>query len=93
MARNPESDDLVGIEVVTEEFMVHLARAVKDAQVDEKCCYHCSSPEHIICNCPLVKTSRDKKWLNGKEGDSNDEGSLDPSNNKKHCKESPDGGS
>ena len=64
----PESDDPGGIEGVTEEFMVQLARAVKDAQADEKCCYHCNSPEHFICNCPLVRTSRDKKQLNGKEG-------------------------
>ena len=48
--------------------MVHLARAVKDAQADEKCCYHCSSPEHFIHNFLLVKTSREKKQLNGKEG-------------------------
>ena len=65
---DPESDDPSGIEGVTEEFMVQLARVVKDAQADEKCCYHCSSLEHFICNCPLVKTSRDKKQLNGKEG-------------------------
>ena len=48
--------------------MVQLARAVKDAQADEKRCYHCNSPEHFICNCPLMKTARDKKQLNGKEG-------------------------
>ena len=48
--------------------MVRLARVVKDTQTDEKCCYHCSSPEHFICNCPLMKTARDKKQLNGKEG-------------------------
>ena len=36
--------------------------------MDEKCCYHCSSPEHFIHNCPLMKTARDKKQLNGKEG-------------------------
>ena len=48
--------------------MVHFARAVKDTQEDEKCYYYCSSPEHFNCNCPLVKTSRDKKQLNGKEG-------------------------
>ena len=66
--KDPESDDSGGIEGVTEEFMVRLARAVKDAQTDEKCCYHCSSPEHSICNCPLMKTARDKKQLNGKEG-------------------------
>ena len=51
-----------------EEFVVQLARAMKNAQPDEKCCYHCSSPEHFIRNCPLVKTTRDKKQLNGKEG-------------------------
>ena len=65
---DPESDDPSGIDGVTEEFMVHLARVVKDAQADEKHCYHCSSLKHFICNCPLVKTSRDKKQLYGKEG-------------------------
>ena len=44
-----ESDHPSRIEGVTEEFMVCLARAVKDAQADEKHCYHCSSPEHFIC--------------------------------------------
>ena len=47
---------------------IHLARAVKDAQADKKCCYHCSIPEHFIHNCLLVETSREKKQLNGKEG-------------------------
>ena len=65
---DPESDDPDGIEGVTEEFMVWLARVVKDAQMDEKRCYHCSSPEHFIRNCPLMKTDRDKKQLNVKEG-------------------------
>ena len=51
-----------------EEFMVQLARVVKDAQMYEKCCYHCSSPEHFLCNCLLMKNARDKKQLNGKEG-------------------------
>ena len=63
-----ESDDPGRIKGVTEEFIIHLARAVKDAQADEKCCYHCSSPEHFIHNCLLVKTSREKKQLNSKEG-------------------------
>ena len=63
-----ESDDPDGIERVMEEFMIWLARAVKDTQMDEKCCYHCSSPEHFIHNCPLMKTTRDKKQLNRKEG-------------------------
>ena len=65
---DPKSDDPDGIKGVMEEFMVQLARAVKDAQTDEKCCYHCSSPEHFIRNYLLMKTTRDKKQLNGKEG-------------------------
>ena len=64
----PENDNPDGIKGVTEEFMVWLARAVKDAQTDERHCYHCSSPEHFIRNCPLMKTARDKKQLNRKEG-------------------------
>ena len=63
-----ESDDPAGIKGVTEEFMVQLARAVKDAQMDEKHCYHCSSPKHFIRNCPLMKAARDKKQINRKEG-------------------------
>ena len=63
---------------VTKEFMVQLAKAVKDTQADEKHCYHCSSPEHFICNCPLVKTSRDKKQLNGKEGMASMKGAWTP---------------
>ena len=49
-----ESNNLGGNEGVTGEFMVYLTRAVKDAQAEEKCCYHCSSPEHFICNCLLI---------------------------------------
>ena len=63
-----ESNDRDGIDGVTEEFMVRLARVVKDAQADEKHCYHCSSPEHFIRNCLLMKAARDKKLLNRKEG-------------------------
>ena len=87
-----ESDDPGRIEGVTEEFMVFLARAVKDAQADEKCCYHCSSPEHFICNCPLVKTSKEKT-VKQEGGDDINEGSLDPSGNDQCHKEPPDGGS
>ena len=42
-----ESEDPNGINKVMEEFMVHLARAMKDTQMEEKCCYHCSSLEHL----------------------------------------------
>ena len=58
---NPEHYDPNGIEGVMEEFMVQLASTVKDAQADENCCYHCSSPEHFTHNCPFMKTTRDKK--------------------------------
>ena len=73
-----ESDNLGRIKGVIEEFMVCLARAVKDAQADEKHCYHCSSPEHFICNCQLVKTSSEKKQLNGKEGMASMKGAQTP---------------
>ena len=73
-----ESDDPYGIEGVTEEFMVWLARAVKDAQMDEKHCYHCSSPEDFVRNCLLMKTARDKKQLNGKEGTAMMKGAWTP---------------
>ena len=63
-----DGEDPGGIKGVTEEFIIQLAKVVKDTQTDEKCCYHCSSPEHFICNCPLMKTTRDKKQLNEKEG-------------------------
>ena len=53
-----ESEDPNGIKSVTNKFIVHLARAVKNAQQEEKHCYHCSSQEHFICECPLVKAYR-----------------------------------
>ena len=65
---DPVSDNPQGIKGVMEDFMVWLARAVKDMQMEEKCCYHCSSPEHFICNCLLMKAATDKKQLNRKEG-------------------------
>ena len=74
-----EIDDPDGIKGVTEEFMVQLARAVKDAQTDEKHCYHCSRLEHFIHNCLLMKTARDKKQLNRKERTVMTKGAQSPS--------------
>ena len=62
------SADPNGIDRVTEEFMVYLARAVKDAQTEKKHCYHCSSLEHFIHNCLLMKALRENMQLNSKEG-------------------------
>ena len=73
-----ESDNPSRIKGVTEEFVVCLARGVKDTQADEKHCYHCSSPEHFICNCPLIKTSSENRQLNCKEGTALRKGSQTP---------------
>ena len=62
-----DSEDPDGLDGMTEEFMVYLARAVKDAQQYEKCCYQCSSPDHFIRDCPLVKLARKEPNLNHKE--------------------------
>ena len=63
-----ESKDLDGIESKTKEFMVHLTRAVKDVQKEEKHCYHSSSLEHFICDYQLVKATQTDSHLNQKEG-------------------------
>ena len=73
-----EIRDPDGIDGVTEEFMVHLAWTVKDAQVEEKCCYHCNSPKHFTCNCPLVRASRENTQLNCKEGTASRKGAWTP---------------
>ena len=59
-----------------EEFMVHLVRAMKDAQVEEKCCYHCSS--HFIHESPLVRALRENMQLNCKEGMASKMGAQTP---------------
>ena len=63
-----ENEDPGSINRVTEEFMVHLAWTMKDAQVEEKHCYHCNNPKHFSHDCPLVRASREKMQLNCKEG-------------------------
>ena len=86
-----ESENPNGIEGVTEDFIVYLARTVKDAQQEEKCCYHCSSPEHFICKCPLVKTSRMDSPLNQKEGMVPKKGAQTPEGDMTTQKASQDG--
>ena len=73
-----ESEDPDGIEGVTEEFIVCLARVVKDIQKDEKQGYHCNSTDHFICQCPLVKASRSATHLNWKEGTVPEKGAKTP---------------
>ena len=66
-----ESKDPDGM---TEEFIVHLARAVKETQKDKKHCYYCSSTEHFICECLMVRVSRSAAHLNQKEGTAMEKG-------------------
>ena len=73
-----ESKDPNSIDGVAKEFMVCLVRAVKDAQVEEKCCYHCSRSEHFIHDCPLVRVSRENMQLNHKEGMASKKGAQAP---------------
>ena len=61
-------EDLNGIKGMTEEFIVHLARAVKDAQQMEKYCHHCDSPDHFICNCPQLMEMKADSSLSQKDG-------------------------
>ena len=82
-----DGEDPDGIKGVTEEFIIYIARAVKDTQQEEKCCYHCSSLDHFICNCPLVAASRTDLHLNQKRGDSTKKGS--PSNKGDPAKGAP----
>ena len=71
--KNPD-----GINRVTEEFMVCLEQLVKDAQAEERNCYYCSSPEHFICNCLLVRASKENTQLNCKEGIASRKGTWTP---------------
>ena len=72
------SKDPDGTNCVTEEFIVCLARVVKEAQQEEKCCNHCSSMEHFKHECPLVKASRSAAHLNQKEGTAPEKGAWAP---------------
>ena len=57
---------------------MHLARAVKDVQVEDKCCYHCSNPKHFICDCLPVRASIENVQLNCKEGTALRKGAWTP---------------
>ena len=48
--------------------MVWLARAVKDAQMDESTATIAAALNILFAIVLLMKTARDKKQLNGKEG-------------------------
>ena len=57
---------------------------------EEKCCYHCSSLNHFIHDCPLVNASRTDSHLNH-WGDGSEEGSWGPSDESDHANDTPRG--
>ena len=63
-----DSKDPDGLDGIMKEFMMGLARAIKNAHQDEKHCYHWSSLDPIIRDCPLVKLARKEPCLHCKEG-------------------------
>ena len=73
-----DSKDPDGLDGIKEEFMVHFTRAIKDAQQDKKCCCHCSSLDHFIWDCPLVKSDRKEPNLSNKEGMAPKKGAQTP---------------
>ena len=73
-----DADNPDGIKGITEEFIIHLARAIKDAPQAGKCCYHCDSPEHVICDCPLLAGAQVGPPLNQREGMALRKGSWAP---------------
>ena len=93
LSQEEDIEDPDGINGVMEEFMVHLAWSVKEAQMEEKCCYHCSSPEHFICNCPLVRPFKENTQLNCKEGTASRKGAQTPQMKNDNAQEPPGGGS
>ena len=88
-----ESEDPDSIDGVMEEFMVHLARAVKDTQVEEKCCYHCSSPRALYPRLPIGGSLKEKYAVKLQGGGGIAEGSLGPSDKDNYTQESQGGGS
>ena len=82
-----ETEDPDSIDGVTEEFMVHLAWTVKDAQVEEKHCYHCSSPKHFIPDCLPHESLQREYAVKLQGGDSIKEGSPGPSDENDNTKE------
>ena len=73
-----DGEDPDGIGGLTKEFIVCLARAVKDIQEVEKHCYHCGSPGHFICNCPLVAGLRAGFPFKPERGDGTKKGPKAP---------------
>ena len=84
-----ESKDPNSIDRITEELMVHLARAMKDTQVEEKCCYHFGALHLWL---PISKNIKSEYAFKLQGGDCTKEGSLSLSDKSDHTKNHPGGG-
>ena len=66
------SDNPDGTEGITKE-SICLARAIKDAQQVENCCYHCGSQNHFIHDCPLLVGAQGRPAFTLEGGDGTEE--------------------
>ena len=73
-----DGNDPDSIEGITEKLIVHLTRAVKEAEQAEKHYYHCNSPDHFIHNCPQLVRTEVNSPLNQKEETVPRKGAWDP---------------
>ena len=87
-----DSEDPDDIKGVTEKFIAHLARTVKDTQQMEKHCYHCDSPDHFIHDCPQLAETKADCTFKLERGDSTEEGRPNPSRKDGHTKGAPEHG-
>ena len=81
--------DTDGLDGITEEFMVCLTRAVKIAQQEEKCCYHCSQPRSFPKGLSFGAIDHRGTKFKPQRGDSAKEGSPDPSRKGDSTRDTP----
>ena len=70
---------------------IGLVRAVKDAQKDEKCCYHCGSLDPLQPWLPISKNIKNRFEFKLQGGDGAKEGSPGPSDESNHANNAPRG--
>ena len=84
-----ESEDPDGIEGITKEFIVHLARAVKDAQQEKKMLLPLQQPRALYLRLPVGEGIQRRLTFKLKGGDSAKEGSPGPSRKNNHTEGAP----
>ena len=84
-----ESEDPDGIKAVTEEFIVHLARAVKDDSAGGEMLLPLQQPRALYPRLPIGKGIQNRLTFKLKGGDIAKEGSLGPSREGSHAEGAP----